>query len=112
VREWIGPLLKYVFYIAAAAFIFDRALASQAETRRLLLEQRRLRAEITQIRSENARCRGVRSALESDPFYVERMLRERYGYRRPGEGPSPSGSAPTTADGRSAMAPAALASSR
>jgi cell division protein FtsB len=84
-RDWLSLLIKYGLVVVAAAVIFDRALACQSETRRLARERRHLRAEIRQMRRRNARLNTVRRALDSDPFYVERILRERYGYRRPTE---------------------------
>jgi len=86
-REWIGPVAKYLLYAVFAASVFHQALASQRETRRLFRERRRIRAEIAQLRRQNVRREQMRRALAADPFYVERTLRERYGYRLPGELP-------------------------
>ena len=76
---------KDVLYAIVAAVVLDRALASQRETLRLRQECRRITAEIARIRTENARHERTWNALRSDPFYIERVLRGRYGYRRPGE---------------------------
>lgn len=89
-REWIGPVAKYLLYAAFAVSVFHHALASQRETRRLFRERRRIRAEIAQLRRENVRREHMRLALGADPFYVESTLRERYGYRLPGELPPPA----------------------
>ncbi|MFH1732979.1 MAG: hypothetical protein ABIF82_15185 [Planctomycetota bacterium] len=92
-REWIGAAAKYLLYAAFAVSVFHQALASQRETRRMFRERRRIRAEIAQLRRENVRREHMRRALASDPFYVERTLRERYGYRSPGELPPASAGA-------------------
>lgn len=84
-REWLEPLAKYLLFAAFAVIVFHQALASQAETRRFLLERRRIRIEIGRLRRQNGARERIRAALASDPFYVERMLRERHGYRLPGE---------------------------
>ena len=86
-REWIGPLLKYLLYAVFAACVLDRALTCQRETRRLRRECRKLRTEIAHIREQNARRERIWQALATDPFYIERRLRELYGYRRPDDEP-------------------------
>ena len=83
--RWLGPVAKYVLFALFAVCVFDRALASRRETFRLLREQRGIRAQIARARGQNAWRERIRNALKSDPFYVERTLRERYGYRREGE---------------------------
>ncbi len=84
-RRWRGPVAKYLLYAIFAVCVFDRALASQAETGRLLRECRTIRAEIGRIRRQSAAREIIRKALNTAAFYVERLLRDRYGYRRPGE---------------------------
>lgn len=84
-REWVWPVSKYILYALVAAVLLDRALASQRETLRLRQECRRITAEIARIRAKNARHGRTWNALRFDPFYIERVLRGRYGYRRPGE---------------------------
>ncbi len=86
-REWLGPIAKYILYAVVAIAVVLQALASQDETRHLLREERRIMAEIAQLRRANIKREQVRRALQADPFYVERMLRERYGYRSPREVP-------------------------
>jgi len=76
-----GPLAKYLLYAAFAVCVFDHALALDRETARLRSQCRRIRAQIAHIRRQNAQREQVRKALALDPFYVERVLRERYGYR-------------------------------
>jgi len=88
-REWVEPIAKYVLYAVIAVCILDWALASHRETARLARECRRLRAQIAHIRKGNIRREKVRKALASDPFYVERVFRERYGYYRTNE-PGPT----------------------
>jgi hypothetical protein len=84
-RHWVAPALQYLFYGLVSVCIFDRALASQRETLRLKREHRRIRAQIVSIKKANLRRERIRAALTSDRFYVERILRERWGFRRPGE---------------------------
>lgn len=84
-RQWLGPVAKYLLYAAFAVCVFGHALALERETVRLKSQRRRIRAQIAHIRQQNSEREQVRNALDSDPFYVERVLRERYGYRRPGE---------------------------
>ncbi len=91
-REWIGPIAKYVLYAVFAVCVFHQALATQRETRRLLRERRRLQIEIARLHRANILRERVRTALRTDPFYVERVLRERHGYRAPGEQPPASSS--------------------
>ena len=86
-REWVASIAKYILYAVVAVTVVYQALASQEETRHLLREERRIKAEIAQLRRANIRREQVRRALQADPFYVERMLRERYGYRAPLEVP-------------------------
>ena len=108
-REWLGPIAKYVLYAVFAATVLHQALASQRETRHLLSEQRRIRTEIAQLRRANVEREQMRQALLTDPFYVERMLRERYGYRAPGD--VPRASPQTVTDRSRAALRAALANS-
>lgn len=89
-REWLWPIAKYACYAAIAGTVFHCALKSRAETLRLGREAHRLRVEIARLRQENARRESILHALQADPFYVERVLRERYGYRRPDEFAPPS----------------------
>lgn len=89
-REWIGPIAKYVLYAVFAVTVVHQALASQRQTRHLLREQRRIRTEIAQLRRANIQREQFRHALQTDPFFVERMLRERYGYRAHGDVPQVS----------------------
>ncbi len=84
-EEWAKSLIRYVFYAAAAVLILQWALATQRETVRLHGEVRQLEEQVTRLGVENARLEQVRDALEKDPFLIERLLRERYGYRRPNE---------------------------
>jgi len=91
-RRWIGPVTRYVVYAACAAFVLNRALISQQETRRLIRERQKLEAEVVRLRRENHQRERICRALLSDAFYVELLLRERHGYRRPGE-PRPVDSA-------------------
>lgn len=111
-REWIGPIAKYLLYAVFATSVFHQALASQSETRRLFRERRRIRAEIAQLRRENVRREHMRRALAADPFYVERTLRERYGYRSPGELPPASAEATAARRRQGASALAARLLSR
>ncbi len=104
IREWIGPVAKYILFAVIAAFVLDRALAAQRETRRLLRDRNRLQQEIRAIRQQKAQREKVYKALSSDPFYVERVLRERYGYVRPGEVPQTQTARPQLA-GPPALAP-------
>ncbi len=97
IRDWIGPITKYALFAVLAACVLDRALATQRETNRLLRDRNRLRWKISRIHQQNAWRDKVHQALSSDPFYVERMLRERYGYIRPGEAPRPQPSRPQLA---------------
>lgn len=87
IRKRLGPVITYILFAVIAACIFDRALAAQREIKRLLRDRNRLQWEINHIRQRNAWREKILSALSSDPFYVERLLRERYGYMRPGETP-------------------------
>jgi len=84
-HKWLGPLVRYVLYAAFACCVLHQALASRAETLRLLNERRKIRAEINLLHCQNVRRDEICAALTSDPFYVERLLRERYGYRNPNE---------------------------
>jgi cell division protein FtsB len=84
-REWLGPIAKYVLFAAFAVAIVDQALATQHATRRILRHRRELEQQIAHLRQRNAQGQRVLKALASDPFYVEQVLRERYGYVRPGE---------------------------
>ena len=86
-REWIGPIAKYVLFAAFAGCVFHQALTSQQETRRMQRERRRLRIEVARLCRANIERERVRRELETDPYYVERVLRERYGYRAPNELP-------------------------
>ena len=83
--EWMRPAVRYLLYALLATVVLDRAFALQNETRRILRERHRLRIKIARIRRHNTRQEQIKTALTSDPFYIERVLRERYGYRTPGE---------------------------
>lgn len=83
-----GRLLSvatYVLYAVFACVVFHKALTCQNETCRLLAECRRVRLEIAHGRQQNETGKKLLAALQADPFYVERVLRERYGYRAYGE---------------------------
>jgi len=84
-REWLRPIATYTLFGLIAICIFGHALATQRETRRLLRDCRRLRLQNARIHQDNARRERILRALATDPFYVERVLRERYGYVRAGE---------------------------
>ena len=103
-REWLGPIAKYILYAVFAVTVLHQAVASQRETRHLLREQRRIRAEIAQLRRHNITLEQTRQALLTDPFYVERMLRERYGYRAAKDMPAVSREAAGAPRGASAIA--------
>jgi hypothetical protein len=84
-RDKLLAILTYVLYAVIAVCILDRALATQRTTHRLLAERERLAAQIQELRGTNLRRERIRRALAQDPFYVELVLRRRYGYRRPDE---------------------------
>ncbi|MFO7898542.1 MAG: hypothetical protein R6V58_05730 [Planctomycetota bacterium] len=84
-REWAKPLIKYVIYTVVTVLVVDCALASRRETARLRGEARRLRGRIARIRRQNHRLQRLQEALREDPFVIERVLREHYGYRRSDE---------------------------
>jgi len=75
----------YIVYALVAGLLLDRALTSMQETRRLRRDAATLAAEIARLRQQNDYNQRVYSALTTDPFYVERQLRERFGYRAPDE---------------------------
>lgn len=105
IRVWIGPIAKYILFAVLAACVLDRALATQRETKRLLRDRNRLQWEINRIRQQNASREKVHKALSSDPFFVERVLRERYGYIRPGEVPRTQTIPPQLTDSRAQVPP-------
>ena len=80
-REWLVPILKYAAYAAFAVGVIHWAQVTRSETIRLGRECSWLRTEIVRSRQHNALRANTHEALESDPFYVERVLRERYGYQ-------------------------------
>ena len=80
-RDLVLSIIKYILLAAFAGAIFHFALAAQKETRRLWREERQLKIQIATLRKENEHRLQILDALKTDPFYVERLLRERYGYR-------------------------------
>jgi cell division protein FtsB len=68
--------------LAVGAFFGDRGVFH-------LIQQRErasvLRAEVEELRSENARLAEEIRALRSDPRAIERLAREQLGLARPGE---------------------------
>jgi hypothetical protein len=78
-------VLLYVLYGFIAVAVLERALADEATTRHLLSEKRQLQAQIQELRKSNLDRERVLHALARDPFYIEGVLRLRYGYRHVNE---------------------------
>lgn len=60
------------------------AFQTAAQSHRLQIQERELRAEITELRSQHAELQGLAAYIESDE-YVEAFARERFGLVMPGE---------------------------
>lgn len=84
-RDVILPIIKYALLAMFAGGVFYFALAAQSETGRLRQEERQLKIQIATLKKENDQRTQVIEALKTDPFYIERLLRERYGYRNSDE---------------------------
>ena len=84
-RELVASIIKYTILAGFAGGVFHFALVAQKETQRLWHEERQLKIQIAELRKANDNRLQVLEALRSDPFYIERVLRERYGYRNSDE---------------------------
>ncbi len=60
------------------------AFQTAAQSHRLQLQDRALRAEIADLHAQHAELEGLRAYIESDE-YVEAFARERFGLVMPGE---------------------------
>jgi hypothetical protein len=84
-RGWVASIFWCLFYVVLACVIAKWAITTQERTAELERERRRLQHEAARLRRDNARRVHAVRALHADPFLVERVLREQYGYRPPGQ---------------------------
>ncbi len=78
---WLPLLLATL-----AAAYFGGLLAKRGRTLHALQAERRvLEAEVARLDRENAALRAERDALLGSPQAIERVAREEYGFRAPGE---------------------------
>lgn len=78
---WV-PLLVVTFIAAAFGVMLSKR---RAELYRLRAREAQLRSELAAVRRQNARLKQEREALIGSPSYIERVAREDYRFRAPGE---------------------------
>lgn len=85
-REDVISYIKYAAIGLMACGIVFLALKSVDRSEKLARERRAIVTEIKYLQEYNAMRMKVLDSLNNDAFYVERMLRERFGYKKEGEG--------------------------
>lgn len=80
---------RFLFVLALAAglawIVRDNLLPTHDRNQELSAELERARRLLSALEKEREALVREIHALESDPFYVEYLLRTRFGFRRPGE---------------------------
>jgi len=70
------PILALIVYALLPAYQEYRAALAQRDA---------IESRIARVRQLNTKLAGELHAMNTDPFYVEKVARENYGYRRTGE---------------------------
>jgi cell division protein FtsB len=85
--ERLGDTISFWGVLAFGVFLlFVTSWVPAARALRTLkTEERAVRSEIGALKEENAKLENRLNALYSDPYYVERVLRQELGFLPPGE---------------------------
>lgn len=81
-RMLTGALFAGLVFLLVNAIVGENGYLATVQLRRT---EAALAASVASVRIENQRLRDERIRLESDPDTIERTIRERLGYIRPGE---------------------------
>ncbi|MBI4617547.1 MAG: septum formation initiator family protein [Planctomycetes bacterium] len=82
----LGRLLFVLALAAGLAWLLRDSLVATRERNLSMAEElRRTRLLLEMLSIEREALTREIDALQGDPFYVELLLRRRYGFRRPGE---------------------------
>ncbi len=81
--EW--GLFLILLTVGSLAIIATTVAPHRRKTQEFRARAAQLEAEVEQLDAENARLEAEIAAIGTDPFIVERELRRRTGFLRPGE---------------------------
>ena len=81
-RTLRGLLIVLVVVVSWALLLGDSGWVRQAQMK---LSQRALRSEIAALQEQELLLTAELDRLLSDPFYREKVAREEWGFKRPGE---------------------------
>ncbi len=84
----ISPQVARILLLSIVALVVVIFIASDAGLWNIWTAQKQLNnlhAQIRELESDNKYLSGEIEKLENDPFTIERVAREKYGYLRPGE---------------------------
>ena len=85
-QEAVGRLLFVVAIVTGLAWVVrGDLLPTHHRNREIDSEIEQVRGELASLEQEHTALRREIEALRHDPFYVEYLLRTRFGYHRPGE---------------------------
>lgn len=73
---------KVLIFISVLAVIF---LPGYIQIRKLAAKEKELQVRIKQLKKDNARLQEETLRLKNDPFYIEKIAREKYGLVKKGE---------------------------
>jgi len=82
-----GPVQRFVMFLVLAGVIYAFVLGDGGAIRIAMLRHERatLDRRIGELENSATRLENEVALLESDPFYIEKTGRERYGYIKPGD---------------------------
>jgi hypothetical protein len=85
--ESLGDSISFWGVLAFGIFLLFTTswIPAARSLRALKAEERAVRSEIGALKEENAKLENRLNALYSDPYYVERVLRQELGFLPPGE---------------------------
>jgi len=82
-----GPVQRILLLLVTAGLIYAFVLGDSGAIRIMMLRSERadLERQVAELQANAERLRSEIARLESDPFYIEKVGRERFGYVKPDE---------------------------
>lgn len=82
-----GPVQRVLLLLVVAGLIYAFVLGDSGAIRIAILRSERadLERQVAELQANAERLRHEIARLESDPFYIEKVGRERFGYVKPDE---------------------------